>query len=151
MRAALGVAEVQFVAWADDPKLMIVRGFDPTPLKDIYLYDRPRRAVVTVGAEQLSAAIGFQGKNVALVSQLCGWDLDICTDDEFADQKQHAFNELTGLACLRGTRIQYLIDAGYFSTDDVAGMNSLDLQHVLQVSEDEACKIIAGANDWFVT
>lgn len=141
----LGVERIQEVQWSSDTRTMILRSLEPAHVENVCLYDLPRRAVVTVAPDQLSCVVGTRGQNVALTSQLCGWDLDVMTADEFVEQKRFAFAKLATLAGTTESTGQRLVDAGYFSLEDVAAMNPLDLQQIVPVSDSDAMVIIREA------
>ena len=54
----------------------------PAEINRIDLFPENGKALVIVDEDQLSLAIGKKGANVRLAAKLCGWDIDIMTEDE---------------------------------------------------------------------
>ena len=93
----LGVERIQEVLWSSDMRTVIIRSFEPARVEDVFLHGLPQRATVIVERDQLSAVVGCRGQNLALTSQLCGWDIDVLTADEFVAQKRLAAAEFAAL------------------------------------------------------
>ena len=94
----------------------------PTPFSRVggaFLYTRLGRAIVLVGEDQLSLAIGRRGQNVRLASKLVGWDIEIMTDEEMDESLTRAeewFNEIPGIS---PELIEALITEGFLSFRDL--------------------------------
>jgi N utilization substance protein A len=73
---------IDIVRWNDDPKELITNALQPAEVDQVLLCSMIGRAIVLVREDQLSLAIGRKGQNVRLASKLCGWDIEIMTEDE---------------------------------------------------------------------
>ena len=69
---------------------MIPNALQPAEIEEVFLYQRPGRAIVLVQEDQLSLAIGRRGQNVRLGSKLVGWDIEIMTHEELNDSIEKA-------------------------------------------------------------
>lgn len=71
--------KIDIVRFSEDPVDYISNALSPAEVTEIALFDDKagRRAVVTVGGDQLSLAIGRGGQNVRLAAKLTGWKIDI--------------------------------------------------------------------------
>jgi N utilization substance protein A len=73
---------IDIIRWNDDPQTLITNALKPAEISHIELDHENRKALVLVGEEQLSLAIGRKGQNVRLASKLTGWEIDIMTRAE---------------------------------------------------------------------
>ena len=72
----LGGEKIDVIAWSQDPEKFILNSLSPAKVSAVKLEDK-NTAVVFVGEDQLSLAIGKDGRNVRLAAQLTGWKIDI--------------------------------------------------------------------------
>jgi N utilization substance protein A len=73
---------IDIIRWNNDPSTLIANALKPAEVGDITLDPTARKALVIVGEDQQSLAIGRKGQNVRLASKLTGWDIDIMTRAE---------------------------------------------------------------------
>ncbi|MCZ7555590.1 MAG: transcription termination factor NusA [Bacteroidia bacterium] len=68
---------IDVINWTDDPYLFIQRALAPAKLSEIKLDRATRTAKVHVDTDQASLAIGRNGQNIRLASELTGFRLEI--------------------------------------------------------------------------
>lgn len=78
----IGEEKIDIILWNEDQKTYIVNSLSPAKVEDVLLDENNQKAIVRVPDDQLSLAIGKGGQNVRLASKLCGWSIDIMTDDK---------------------------------------------------------------------
>lgn len=80
--------KIDIVRFNDSPEVFIMNALKPAEIQGIELDFETKRALVFVGEDQLSLAIGKRGQNVRLASRLAGWDVDIVTGtpDSFVEK-----------------------------------------------------------------
>lgn len=71
--------KIDIVRWNDSPEVFIMNALKPAEIQGIELDYESKRALVFVGEDQLSLAIGKRGQNVRLAARISGWDVDIVT------------------------------------------------------------------------
>ena len=77
----LGQEKIDIIPWSDDPAKFVANALSPAKVKRVEI--RPRReALVYVGEDQLSLAIGRGGQNVRLAAKLTGWKIDVRSQAE---------------------------------------------------------------------
>jgi len=59
-------------------------------VREVYIDDDTREAIVVVPDDQLALAIGKEGLNARLAARLTGWKVDIQSDTEFAQAEAEA-------------------------------------------------------------
>lgn len=74
----LGGERIDIILWTQDTAELIKAGLSPVEVAEVELGKKEKKAIVKVPEDQLSLAIGKEGQNARLVSQLSGdWELDI--------------------------------------------------------------------------
>lgn len=88
----LGGERVDIVLWDDNPAQLVMNAMAPAEAVSIVVDEDAHTMDVAVSEESLSQAIGRNGQNVRLASQLTGWELNVITDSE-AQAKTEAERE----------------------------------------------------------
>ncbi len=73
----LGRERIDVIEWASDPVKFLINSLSPAKIVSIELLKSQKLAKVYVTEDQRSLAIGKNGQNVRLASQLTGWEVDI--------------------------------------------------------------------------
>jgi N utilization substance protein A len=76
----LGGEKIDVIAWDDKPEKFIANSLSPAKIVEVKTEEK-NTATVFVPADQLSLAIGKDGRNVRLAANLTGWKIDIKTAD----------------------------------------------------------------------
>lgn len=84
----LGGERVDIVLWDDNPAQFVINAMSPAEINSIVIDEDTRTMDLAVDKEQLSQAIGRNGQNVRLASQLTGWILNVMTVEEFNNKTQ---------------------------------------------------------------
>ena len=89
----LGGEKIDVIQWQEDPEKYIPNSLSPAKIAGVKIQGN-NTATVFVSEDQLSLAIGKDGRNVRLAANLTGWKIDI-RPDEKADVKEEATEEKT--------------------------------------------------------
>lgn len=81
----LGGEKVDIIEYSENPAKFIVNALAPAKINSISLDEKEHKAVVKVGSDKLSLAIGKSGQNVRLAAHLTGWKIDIIEDKGFEE------------------------------------------------------------------
>jgi len=136
---------IDIVRWNDDMQVLIPNSLQPAEVEEVILCKMLGRAIVLVREDQLSLAIGRRGQNVRLASKLCGWDIEIMTQDELAEQLEQTvigFSEVDGVSEELADR---LVGEGFLSYDDLSVIEPDDLMEMGGLTQEEADRIVAQA------
>jgi len=76
----LGGEKIDVIEWQDKPEKFIANALSPAKIVNVEVTDK-NSATVFVPEDQLSLAIGKDGRNVRLAANLTGWKIDIKTTD----------------------------------------------------------------------
>ncbi len=94
---------IDIVPWSAEPSLLISRALSPAEVNNIILYPEKGEATVIVNEDQLSKAIGKEGKNVRLAAKLTEWKIDLVSSREYhirqriTDEMSMKLDEMTGV------------------------------------------------------
>ncbi|MEX0842804.1 MAG: transcription termination/antitermination protein NusA, partial [Gemmatimonadota bacterium] len=82
----LGGERIDIVPWHPDPEIFARRALAPARVSKVI--SDPEKMVITaiVDEDQLSLAIGRNGQNVRLASQLIGWQIDLYGSREWLER-----------------------------------------------------------------
>jgi len=72
--------KIDIIPWSADPKIFVSQSLSPAKVISIEVDEKEHKAVVEVGNDHLSLAIGKGGQNVRLAAKLTGWRIDIKGD-----------------------------------------------------------------------
>ena len=73
---------VDIVLWSMDPAQFVINAMAPAEVSSIVVDEDAHSMDVVVSEDQLAPAIGKNGQNVRLASDLSGWTLNIMTEDQ---------------------------------------------------------------------
>jgi N utilization substance protein A len=79
--------KVDIVPFSDDPAEFVMRALQPAKVKEVRLDDEIGVATVIVNDYQLSLAIGREGQNARLAGRLTGWEIQIKSEAQLAEEE----------------------------------------------------------------
>lgn len=149
--------KIDIIEWSDEPSVFAANALSPAKVSQVRITDIDNRKMeVIVNEDQLSLAIGKRGQNVRLATRLVGWDIDIVSEDllkkEIARQmgKMMASGEAVPVKALQGVspmQAEILEENGVADVESLAATSVDDLVEILDVSLDEAERILKAANE----
>jgi len=78
--------KIDILKYDPRPEEFIKNALSPAEVKTVVILDEGKRQALAIVAEnQLSLAIGKQGLNVRLANRLVDWNIDVKTEDQFAE------------------------------------------------------------------
>ncbi|MEJ2546265.1 MAG: transcription termination factor NusA [Gemmatimonadota bacterium] len=151
----LGGERIDIVPWHPDPEIFARRALAPARVAKVI--SDPERHVITaiVDEDQLSLAIGRNGQNVRLASQLIGWQIDLYSSRDWlargaesalfggGEEYEIADFPLAELEGLAPASLAALQAAGIDSFVAVLDMDKEDFLRVPGIDESEAERIVA--------
>jgi N utilization substance protein A len=136
---------IDIVRWNDDAETLIRAALQPAEVDQVLLCDMIGRAIVLVREDQLSLAIGRKGQNVRLASKLCGWDIEIMTNDELEKQIDRAVGGFSRIEGMTEELAQRLVEQGYLSYDDLSVIEPDALAEMGGLTEEQVNTIVEQA------
>lgn len=147
--------KIDIIEWSDEPSVFAANALSPAKVSQVRITDiENRRMDVIVGEDQLSLAIGKRGQNVRLATRLVGWDINIVSEEvlkkEIALQMGQmmasgAAVPITALEGVSSNHAELLDEKGITDVETLASTSIDDIVDILDVSLDEAERILASA------
>lgn len=141
----LGGERIDIVLWSGDPIEFIMEALHPAVVEDVILCSMLGRAIVLVNEPNLSIAIGRHGQNVQLASKLCGWDIEIMTQDKLQGQLDQAVAAFCSIDGVTPDLANSLTGEGFMSYDDLSIIEPDALMEMSGLSAEEVDAIIEEA------
>jgi N utilization substance protein A len=136
---------IDIVRYSTDPETLIRASLQPAEVDQVLLCDMIGRAIVLVREDQLSLAIGRKGQNVRLASKLCGWDIEIMTNEELEQQIDRAVGGFMQIEGMTEELAQRLVEQGYLSYDDLSVIEPDALMEMGSMTQEQVDAIVAQA------
>lgn len=151
----LGGERVDIVLWDDNPAQLVINAMAPAEITSIVVDEDSRTMDLAVHKDQLSQAIGRNGQNVRLASQLTGWILNVMTIEEF-DNKSEAESSKTVMLFVSALGVdeeiaQILVASGFSSLEEVAYVPKTELLAIDAFDDDIVEELRNRANDALLT
>ena len=89
----LGGEKIDVISWEEKPEKFIANALSPAKIVGVKVEDK-NTAIVFVPEDQLSLAIGKDGRNVRLAANLTGWKIDIKTSETPAEEIEEKAEEI---------------------------------------------------------
>lgn len=125
VQSELNGERIDVVVWSDDSAQYIASALEPADVSSIVLDEDAKSADIIFGTgDQLARAIGSQGQNVRLASELTGYKLDMMLEDEYRERQASEAQQYIDMFVERLQVDQdlavALVDMGFTSIDEVA-------------------------------
>ena len=137
----LGGERIDIVPWSPDPERFARLALAPARVAKVFSDPESKTIQAIVDEDQLSLAIGRNGQNVRLASELTGWKIDLYSSREWLERggegplfaplppeeesaSQVSLTELKGLS---PELVTILSDAGYTMLNDVLDLERDDI------------------------
>lgn len=147
----LGGERVDIILWDDNPAQLVINAMAPADISSIVVDEDTRTMDLAVQKEQLSQAIGRNGQNVRLASQLTGWNLNVMTVEEFEGKSQEESMKIVDLFVnsleIDADVANLLISNGFSSLEEVAYVPKEELLAVEGFDEEIVDELRDRAND----
>ena len=156
----LGGERIDIVPWSPDPERFAKLALAPARVARVFSDPATKTIQAVVDEDQLSLAIGRNGQNVRLASELTGWKIDLYSSREWLERAGEAplfaplpeegeapdvvLSELEGMP--QGT-IAILEASGYRTLNDILDMEREDFLKIHGITVDEADRIVALLNE----
>jgi transcription termination/antitermination protein NusA len=122
---------IDIVLWDDNPVQLVINAMAPAEVASIVVDEDTKVMDVAVQEEQLSQAIGRNGQNVRLASELTGWIINVITVEEAAKK---VVKESEGLQNLFMEQLsideelaEMLAREGFTSLEEIAYVSAQEL------------------------
>jgi N utilization substance protein A len=148
---------IDIVPWSADPERFAKLALAPARVARVFSDPTAKTIQAVVDEDQLSLAIGRNGQNVRLASELTGWKIDLYSSREWLDRggdaplfaplpeeaDEAADVKLSEIEGMSTATVAVLEDAGYRTLNDIIDLEREDLLRLPGIAPEEADRIIA--------
>lgn len=115
---------VDIVLWDDNPAQYVINAMAPADVASIIVDEDHHTMDIAVVASNLAQAIGRNGQNVRLASQLTGWELNVMTVEDMQSKHQAEKDRIRSLFTesldIDDDFAELLIDEGFSTLEEIA-------------------------------
>ena len=119
VRNEIGGENIDIVLWSADPAQFVIGALSPAEVSSIVVDEEKHAMDVVVDEDNLAIAIGRNGQNVRLASELTGWTINLMTQDESAKRSEAEYAVMEKLD-IDEELADLLIEEGFSSLEEVA-------------------------------
>jgi transcription termination/antitermination protein NusA len=155
----LGGERIDIVPWSSDPERFAKLALAPARVARVFSDPSTKTIQAVVDEDQLSLAIGRNGQNVRLASELTEWKIDLYSSREWLERAgeqplfaplpeergpdEAADVKLSEIQGLEPTTVAVLEEAGYRTLNDVIDLEREDLLRLPGIAPAEADRIMS--------
>ena len=151
----LGNERLDIVIWDDDPAQLLINSMGPAEITSIVLDEVKGTMDVAVTQDTLAQAIGKNGQNVRLSSQITGWKLNVI-DEDTAQNNEEEKSQNDAVTLIEKLDVdevlaQTLISEGYRNLESISSASADDLTKIEGFDNEMAELIISRAKEALLT
>nr|WP_136249616.1 transcription termination factor NusA [Ningiella ruwaisensis] len=136
----LGGERVDIVLWDENPAQYVINAMAPAEVASIIVDEDTRTMDVAVESDNLAQAIGRNGQNVRLASQLTEWELNVMTIEDMNAKHQAEAEKVlevfTKYLDIDEDFAMVLVDEGFTTLEEVAYVPAQELLEIEGLDED---------------
>jgi N utilization substance protein A len=149
---------IDIVPWSPDPERFAKLALAPAKVARVFSDPATKTIQAVVDEDQLSLAIGRNGQNVRLASELTGWKIDLYSSREWMERggaesqifaplpeetEEVADVRLSDIAGMPPATVAVLEDAGYRTLNDIIDLEREDFLKLPGIAPEEADRLIS--------
>jgi N utilization substance protein A len=151
---------IDIVPWSADPERFAKLALAPARVARVFSDPEGKTIQAVVDEDQLSLAIGRNGQNVRLASELTGWKIDIYSSREWLERSEGpvfaplpeekdvaADVKLSEIEGLPTATVAVLEEAGYRTLNDIIDLERDDFLRLPGIAPEEADRIMTILNE----
>ncbi|MCT6867076.1 MAG: transcription termination factor NusA [Gilliamella apicola] len=150
-----GGERIDIVLWDDNPAQYVINAMAPADVVSIVVDEDKHTMDVAVNADTLPQAIGRNGQNIRLASQLTGWTLNVMSTEDL-QEKHHAESFASISNFMKHLDIeedlaQLLVEEGFTSLEELAYVPVDELLEIEELNEELVEALRSRAKDALTT
>jgi len=146
---------VDIILWDENPAQFVINAMSPAEVQSIVVDEERHTMDVAVEESQLSMAIGRNGQNIKLASQLTGWELNVMTAEEAENKNQEDAEKTLGRLMSDLTIDEdlaiILLNEGFTTLEEVAYVPIQEMLEIEELDEDIVLALRDRAKDVLLT
>ncbi|MBS4098241.1 MAG: transcription termination/antitermination protein NusA [Sulfuricella sp.] len=147
--------KVDIVLWSPDSAQFVINALAPAEISSIVMDEDSHSMDVVVGEEQLAQAIGRNGQNVRLASELTGWTLNILTEEDAQKKSEEESSKTRALFMAKldvdEEVADILVQEGFSTLEEVAYVPLAEMLEIEAFDEDTVNELRSRARNALLT
>lgn len=131
---------VDIILWSPDPAQFVINALAPAEVVSIVVDEDSQSMDIVVDEENLAQAIGRNGQNVRLASELTGWELNIMTEEESKRKSEEETASITSLFMEKldvdQEVAEILVQEGFSTLEEIAYVPINEMLEIEQFDEE---------------
>lgn len=142
---------IDIILWDDNPAQLVINAMAPAEVSSIVVDEEKHTMDIAVKEEQLSQAIGRNGQNIRLASELTAWTLNVMSEKEAVTKHETEATELKTVFMQKldvdENIAEVLVSEGFTSIEEIAYVPKEELLGIEEFDEDIAAELQRRASD----
>ena len=151
----LASERIDIIPWDDNPAQLVINSMAPAEVASVIVDEDGHTMDIAVEEENLAQAIGRNGQNVRLSSELTGWTINVMSLEDAAIKQQQETSSLVGLFTesmeVDEELAEVLVQEGFTSLEEIAYVPLDEILAIDGFDEDIANELRNRAKDALVT
>ncbi|MGC9493800.1 transcription termination factor NusA, partial [Vibrio genomosp. F10] len=151
----LGGERIDIVLWDDNPAQFAINAMAPADVASIIVDEDAHSMDIAVEPDNLAQAIGRNGQNVRLASQLTGWELNVMTVEDLQkkhqEESQAAVESFMKHLDIEQDFAEMLSEEGFSTLEEIAYVPVHELLEIDGLDEDMVEELRSRAKDALTT
>lgn len=146
---------IDIILWDDNPAQLVINAMAPAEVASIVVDEDTHTMDVAVAEDNLAQAIGRNGQNVRLSSELTGWTINVMSEESAADKLQQ---ESAGTIQIFVDSLdvdedvaEILVQEGFTTLEEIAYVPLEEISQIQDFDEEIANELRARAKDALLT
>lgn len=136
----LGGERIDVVLWDDNPAQFVINSMAPADVTSLIVDEDARSMDIAVETETLAQAIGRNGQNVRLASQLTSWELNIMTVEDLEKKHQEessgAIHLFVKYLNIKKELAESMVKEGFSTLEEIAYVPAQEFLEIDGLEED---------------
>lgn len=147
----LGGERVDIILWDENPAQFVINAMSPADVVSIVVDEDKHSMDVAVTEEKLSQAIGRNGQNIRLASQLTGWELNVMSEtdaeEKGEEEARRYLEDLMKYLDVDEDVATILVQEGFTTVDEVAYVPEEEMLEIEEFDEEIVQELRSRARD----
>jgi N utilization substance protein A len=146
---------IDIILWDEDPVQFVINAMSPAEVQSIVVDEERNSMDIAVEEEKLSQAIGRNGQNIKLASQLTGWILNVMSTEEASEKSEAEAKEIEAVFMeqldVDEEVAAILVQEGFTTVEEVAYVPLAEMTAIEEFDEEIAEELQGRARDALLT
>lgn len=146
---------IDIVLYDDNPAQYVINAMAPAEVVSIVVDEDNHSMDIAVNEDQLAQAIGRNGQNIRLASELSGWELNVMTEEDFATKNQSETESIVSMFVtdlgVDEDLADILVQEGFTTLEEVAYVPLSEMLDIEGFDEDLVEALKSRAKDVLLT